>query len=96
MNQQSPSRALQTLFDRNELPYGAQYEISRLVSIGKLTYVDFPVEKVYKLARMGTNREAAPATAKLMLQHKFEDDEPDGKPNIIFDNRSFLNYKFFF
>jgi hypothetical protein len=78
MNQQSPSQVLQNLFDAKKLPYGAQYEINRLVSVNKLTYDDILVEDVDKLAKMGTNGEAAPVTAKLMLKHSFEDDELDG------------------
>ena len=78
MNQQSPSQVLQNLFDAKKLPYGAQYEINRLVSVNKLTYDDILVENVDKLAKMRTNGEAAPVTAKLMLKHSFEDDELDG------------------
>lgn len=77
MNQQSPPQVLQNLFTAKKLPYGAQYEINRLVSVGKLTYGNILIEDVNKLAKMGTNREAAPATAKLMLKRSFEDDESD-------------------
>ena len=78
MNQKSPPQIWQNLFRTKGLPYGAQYEINRLVSIGKLKYEDISVESVNELAKMGTNREAAPATAKVMLKHSFEDDESDG------------------
>ena len=83
MGQQSPSQVLQNMFNARKLPYGAQYEINRLVSVDKLTYDDILVEDVDKLAKMGTNREAAPATTKLMLKHSFEDDELNGMP-ILF------------
>ena len=83
MDQQSPSQVLQNLFNVKKLPYGAQYEINRLVSVNKLTYDDILIEDVDKLAKMRTNREAAPATAKLMMKHSFEDDESEGIP-ILF------------
>jgi len=68
------------LFTAKKLPYGAQYEINRLVSVDKITYDDILVEDVDKLATLGTNRKAAPMTAGLMLKHSFEDDESDGMP----------------
>ena len=33
---------------------------------------------------MGTNREAAPATAKLMLKRSFEDDDSEGMPLLFY------------
>jgi hypothetical protein len=33
---------------------------------------------------MGTNRQAAPATTKLMLKHSFEDDESDGMTILFY------------
>ena len=76
---QSPSQFLQNIFTNKKLPYGAQFEISRLVSIGKLQYDDILFEDIITLAKKGTNREAAPLTAKVMLKHNnFEDDESDG------------------
>ena len=88
MNQQSPSQVLQNLFDVKKLPYGAQYEINRLVSVKKLTYDDILIEDVDKLAKMGTNREAAPATAKLMAnKNSFDDDDSEGTPNTILHHR---------
>ena len=74
-DQQSPSQVLQNVFNAKKLPYGAQYEINRLVSVNKLTYDNILIDNVDKLAKMGTNREAAPATAKIMKNHSFEDDE---------------------
>lgn len=85
MDQQSPSQVLQNLFNVKKLPYGAQYEINRLVSVDKLTYDDILIEDIDKLARMGTNREAAPATAKLVVKKKsFEDDESEGMPILFY------------
>jgi RNA-dependent RNA polymerase len=80
---------LQDFFANKKLPYGAQYEISRLVSIGKITYDDILFEDVITLAKMGTNREAAPATARIMLKSSFEEDESDGMsiPFLITDHR---------
>lgn len=78
MDQQSPSQVLQNIFTARKLPYGAQYEINRLVSINKLTYDNILIEDIDKLAKLGTNREAAPATAKLMLKRSFEEDDFDG------------------
>ena len=77
IHHQSPFRRLQNIFTVKKLPYGAQYEISRLVSVGKLTYDDILFEDIITLAKMGTNREAAPATARVMLKHSFEN-ESDG------------------
>jgi hypothetical protein len=76
MVQQSPSQVLQNLFNVKKLPYGAQYEINRLVSVDKLTYDDILIEDIDKLAKMGTNREAAPATAKTVKKNNdpFDDD----------------------
>ena len=84
MDQQSPSQVLQNLFNTKKLPYGSQYEINRLVSVNKITYDDILVEDVDKLAKMRTNREAAPATAKLVLRHRFVDDDSDGMPILIY------------
>lgn len=78
MNQQSPPQILQNLFTAKNLPYGAQYEINRLVNVGRLKYENIFIEDVGKLAKLGTNREAAPATAKVMLKYSFEDDGSDG------------------
>lgn len=75
---------MQNLFTAKKLPYGAQYEINRLVSVNKLTYDDILIEDVDKLAKMGTNREAAPATAKLMVKFSFEDDESEGMPILFY------------
>jgi hypothetical protein len=83
MDQQSPSELLQNKFNAKNLPYGAQYEINRLVSVEKLTYDDILLEDIDNLAKMGTNREAAPATAKLMLKHSFEADDSDGMPVLF-------------
>jgi RNA-dependent RNA polymerase len=47
-----------------KLPYGAQYEINRLVSVGKLTYDDISLEDVITLAKMRTNREACTRNRK--------------------------------
>ena len=88
MDQQSPSQVLQNLFNGKKLPYGAQYEINRLVSVEKLTYDDILIEDVDKLAKMRTNREAAPATAKIMLKSSF-DDESEGMP-ILFTSPPLL------
>ena len=84
MDQQSPSQVLQNVFNAKKLPYGAQYEINRLVSVNKLTYDDILIDDVDKLAKMGTNREAVPATTKLMLKRSFEDDESEGMPILFY------------
>ena len=63
---------------KKKLPYGAQYEISRLVSVDKLKNDDIILDDIKTLAKMETNRRAAPATAKVMLRLSFEDDETDG------------------
>ena len=84
MDQQSPSQVLQNVFNVKKLPYGAQYEINRLVSVDKLKYDDILIDDVDKLAKMGTNREAAPATAKVMVKPNFEDDESEGMPVLIY------------
>lgn len=83
MDQQSPSQVLQNLFNVKKLPYGAQYEINRLVSVNKLKYDDILIEHIDKLAKMGTNREAAPATAK-MVKPSFEDDDSEGVPVLFY------------
>jgi RNA-dependent RNA polymerase len=78
---QSPPPWWQNIFTTRKLPYGAQYEISRLVSHGKLKYDDMKFENVITLAKMETNKEAAPATARIMVpSSKFasEDDESYG------------------
>ena len=72
------------MFDAKKLPYGAQYEINRLVSINKLTYDDILIEDIDNLAKMGTNREAAPATARLKRNHSFEDDDSEGMPMPLY------------
>lgn len=69
---QSPSQRMQDMFENKKLPYGAQYEINRLVSADKITYDDIFIEDVIALAKMKTNRDAAPATAKIMLKRSFE------------------------
>jgi hypothetical protein len=84
MDQQSPSQTLQNVFNAKKLPYGAQYEINRLVSVKKLKYDDIFYHHVDTLAKLGTNREAAPATAKLFLPHSFEDDELEGMPILFY------------
>ena len=66
---------MQNLFTKKKLPYGAQYEINRLVSVGKLKYDDIYIPNVITLAKMETNREAAPATARIMLK---QDDDSNG------------------
>ena len=85
---QSPSQRLQEFFKIRKLPYGAQYEINRLVSVDKLTYDDISFEDVIALAKMKTNREAAPATARVMLKNSFNDDESGGMsiPFLITDH----------
>lgn len=77
---------MQAFFTQRKLPYGAQYEINRLVSVGKLTYDKISLEDVITLAKKGTNREAAPATEKVMLKsrYSFEDDESDGMSILPF------------
>lgn len=65
------------MITNKKLPYGAQYEINRLVSVGRLKYDDILVDDVKTLAKMRTNREAAPATARVMLKRRYED-ESDG------------------
>jgi RNA-dependent RNA polymerase len=84
MDQQSPSQVLQNLFNVKKLPYGSQYEINRLVSVEKLTYDSILIEDVEKLAKMGSNREAAPATARVMLKNSFEDDGSEGMPILFY------------
>lgn len=69
---------MQDIFTKRKLPYGAQYEINRLVSIDKLRYDDILLDDILTLAKMGTNREAAPATARVMWKHSFDDEELDG------------------
>ena len=79
---------MQDIFTAKKLPYGAQYEINRLVSVGKLKYEDVLLEDVITLAKMGTNRDAAPATARIMLKRRFEVDGSDGMsmPSLINDH----------
>ncbi|KAF8974482.1 RNA dependent RNA polymerase-domain-containing protein [Flammula alnicola] len=71
----SPARTLQRMFDVKKLPYGVQYEIARYVSMDRLEYKHFLVQWVDELASLKTNREAAPAMAKLVLKNSFEADE---------------------
>ena len=84
MDQQSPSQTLQNVFNAKKLPYGSQYEINRLVSVGSLTYDNILVEDIDKLAKMGSNREAAPATARLMVKNSFEDDGLGSMPILLY------------
>ncbi|KIM46105.1 hypothetical protein M413DRAFT_16853 [Hebeloma cylindrosporum] len=63
----SPGKALQAQFTARKLPYGVQYEIARYVTIGKLQYNQLYIPCLDNFAALKTNREAVPATAKIVL-----------------------------
>jgi hypothetical protein len=71
---------LQEFFTTKKLPYGAQYEISRLVSVDSLKYDNILFDDVVALAGMRTNREAAPATAARL--------KPRDNPTSSFEDES--------
>lgn len=49
-----------------------QYEIARLVSLGTLSYDDVSIGIVDEIAKLSTNAEAAPLTAKKFLTFESE------------------------
>jgi len=74
-NAQSPPSPLQTFFNAKKLPYGVQYEIARLVSLGKMSYDDVSIGIVDEVARLSTNAEAAPLTVKKFLTFDYDESE---------------------
>ncbi|KAF9008990.1 RNA dependent RNA polymerase-domain-containing protein [Cyathus striatus] len=69
----SPPTHQQRYFEARKLPYGCQYEIARLVSLGLIRYEEIETDDIDGLAKMETNEIAAPATAKSLLKAKKDD-----------------------
>lgn len=72
---QAHSSHLQRCFDKRNLPYGVQYEIARLITMG-FRYDQILMVDLDKLQKEGSNATAAPKTAKVLLARQFE--IPDG------------------
>lgn len=71
----SPPSPLQTFFNAKKLPYGVQYEIARLVSLGTMSYDDVSIGVVDEIAKLSTNAEAAPLAAKKFLTFDYDGGE---------------------
>ncbi|KAJ8086723.1 hypothetical protein PM082_005546 [Marasmius tenuissimus] len=81
------SPAWQPIFDELQLPFGVLWEISRLVSVDKLSFDRIEKGKIEELARLKTNSRAAPSVEKILLgkEGKATDpmagESPDGRPD---------------
>ncbi|KDR83661.1 hypothetical protein GALMADRAFT_150744 [Galerina marginata CBS 339.88] len=71
----SPLHLIQRMFDTRKIPYGVQYEIARYISLGKFEYSQIYLPELFKLSELQTNREAVPATTKIILQPLADEDD---------------------
>ncbi|KIK68052.1 hypothetical protein GYMLUDRAFT_216523 [Collybiopsis luxurians FD-317 M1] len=62
------SKPFQHFLDCRNLPWGVEWEIARLVSIGKFGYEDFEISGLDKLKNEGSNAKAVPLVEKLLVK----------------------------
>ncbi|KAL0576928.1 hypothetical protein V5O48_005074 [Marasmius crinis-equi] len=61
------SATWQPVFDELALPFGVQWEISRLMTVGRLSFDQIDRAKLEELGRLKTNARAAPLVEKILL-----------------------------
>ncbi|KAJ3799108.1 RNA dependent RNA polymerase-domain-containing protein [Lentinula aff. detonsa] len=66
------SRSVQKWITARGLPWGVEWEIARLVSIGKIDYGNVEISALDKLKKEGTNAKAAPLVEKILLRKEQE------------------------
>ncbi|KAJ3882906.1 RNA dependent RNA polymerase-domain-containing protein [Lentinula edodes] len=62
------SRSFQQWIAARKLPWGVEWEIARLVSIGKIKYDTVQMSALDELKKQGTNAKAAPLVEKILLR----------------------------
>ncbi|KAF5390517.1 hypothetical protein D9757_002717 [Collybiopsis confluens] len=76
------SRSVQTWLDSRSLPWGVQWEIARLVSLGRLKYEKVYMNDLDKLKAEGSNVKAVPQVEKILSR------KPD---DVLMKTQLFIN-----
>lgn len=74
----------QSCFEARKIPYGAQYEIARLVSMGHISFTDIIMENLDKLSSL-SNAEGAPQARRIVRGNQHTREE---KPNQLFERET--------
>ncbi|KAJ4498650.1 RNA dependent RNA polymerase-domain-containing protein [Lentinula lateritia] len=84
------SRSFQQWIAARKLPWGVEWEIARLVSIGKIRYDTVQISALDEFKKQGTNAKAAPLVEKILLRKGEEgkcfEDDMDTLDNHLFAN----------